>query len=171
MQNYIFTAKTPAEKEKLANTFKEFKHRLKTRVRPNLVRNHNQIVFTGTNEDFFKFRIYHYFLSLCVNGNSTTILKRLDTTVKYPTTKDPAMVSGNYLEPTKDLRSHAYAMDLEYVQGYFEHWVSEGRLIRGVNNSIFMTNPSELEIYMVERFNREPAILERGSKTLGVITL
>lgn len=171
MQNFCLQLKGKVETEKLQKSYPLFIKTIPVSLRTNLrLISGDRLVFSGTNKDFFSYKIYHYFHSLLKDGKAE-IHNRLTTDVRYPTTSDPLMLSGNYLKSTKDLYSHVAALPEETIIRQVHAWCSVGRVYRSVNFALFLDRENEYEMLVMKHFNEKEFTQAGLSNNLGQVSL
>jgi hypothetical protein len=171
MQNYYFEFRGKEELERVRKSFHLFVKTLPVNRRSRLVHRKNQLIFTGTNMEFFQLGISVYFNTIVPNSKNG-ILSRLTSDKLYPTRKDPLKLTEHRLNVTKEIRSHIYGMGDDDIVGHIQAYLEIGRLYCGGREPFyFLDVEDEYEQTVMEVFNKRKHLHDLLTRTPGKVCL
>lgn len=169
MQNYYFEFRGKDEIDRVQKSFHLFVKTLPVNKRSRLMLKKKQIVFTGTNLEFFRLGISKYFNSI-VSNSSDGILSRLTSDKLYPTRYDPLKLTDKRLKVTKELRSYIFGMTDEDILNHIHAYISVNRLYVGGREPIyFLDIEDEYEQTVMEVFNIRKHLHDPLTRTPGKV--
>lgn len=170
MQNFYFEFRGKEETDRVIKSFHLFVKTLPVNRRSRLIQRKNQLVFTGTNQEFFKLGISKYFNSIVPNSKSG-ILNRLTSDKHYPTRKDPLKLTENHLNVTKEIRSHVFGMGDVDIVAHIQAYIEVGRLYCGGREPFyFLDVEDEYEETVMEVFNKRKHLHKSLTRTPGKVS-
>lgn len=171
MQNYYFEFRGKEEAERVHKSFHLFVKTLPVNRRSRLVLRKRQIIFTGTNLEFFKLGISKYFNSI-IPDSKNGILTRLTSDKLYPSRYDPLKLTDKRLKVTKEIRSYVFGMLDEDILNHVKAYASVERLFVGGREPIyFLDVEDEYEQTVMEVFNNRKHLHVNLTRTPGKVTL
>lgn len=171
MQNFYFEFKGRDEIDRVQKSFHLFVKTLPVNRRSRIVMRKKQLVFTGSNLEFFQLGVSKYFNSIVPNSKNG-ILSRLTSDKLYPTRHDPLKLTDNRLNVTKEIRSHIYGMIDDDIVNHIQAYIGIGRLFCGGRDPVyFLDVEDEYEETVMEVFNKRKHLHIQFTQTPGMVSI